>query len=246
MLILITNDDGINSEGLLSLGQSLQSLGKIWTVAPERAQNAVGRALTLHRPLRIVRVSENRFTVNGTPSDCINLAVNSILPEKPVLVVSGINKGANLCDDISYSGTAAAAFEATILGIPAFAISMPGKNNFDFGPAARFATKVAKTIIHHGLPSNTFLNINVPVTNGQEITCWEITHQGQSLYDNTIIEKTDPRGEKYYWIGGDGTKHRDLPGSDANSVAGNHASLTPVTTDVTNYAAIDTLKKWKF
>ncbi len=244
MIILISNDDGIASEGLLSLKDSLQHLGEVWTVAPEKTQNAVGRALTLHRPLRVTALSDRKFMVNGTPSDCINLAINGILPEKPSLVVSGINKGTNLCDDISYSGTVAAAFEATILKIPAIAVSIPGNNGFIFGPAADFTAKLAETVLQNGLPSATFLNVNVPDTSGEKIRSCKITHQGKSIYSNTITKGVDPRGGKYYWIGGDGTSHMDIPGSDSDAVSRKYVSITPVSTDLTNYSAMNFLKNW--
>ena len=159
MLILISNDDGIDSEGLSSLKESLSCLGDVWVVAPESAQSAVGRAITLHRPLKITQVEDRKYMVNGTPSDCINIAVNGLLPEKPSLVVSGINKGGNLADDISYSGTVAAAFEATILGIPSFAISLVCRNNYRFAPASQFAAVLARLVLENGLPPDTLLRM---------------------------------------------------------------------------------------
>jgi 5'-nucleotidase len=157
MILLLTNDDGINSSGLRTLEKFLQGVGDIWTVAPDREQNAIGRALTLHRPLRVQKTAARRFAVNGTPTDCVNLAINGLLPGKPALVVSGINKGANLGDDVSYSGTISAAFEATLQRVPAFAISLAARKNFKFKPAALFAKKLVLQIIRHGLPPDTFL-----------------------------------------------------------------------------------------
>lgn len=245
MIILISNDDGIFSEGLISLEAALKPLGDIWTVAPEKAQNAVGRSLTLHRPLKVARLSDQRFMINGTPSDCVNLAINGLLPQRPALVVSGINKGGNMADDIPYSGTVAAAFEAAIWGIPALAVSLACRKNFIFGPAARFAAKVASALMQSSLSPDSFLNVNVPDTQGDEITAYKITHQGKSIYEETIEERINPRGEKYYWIGGDGTKYKDIPGSDADAVLKNYASITPVKTDFTDHAALELLKKWK-
>ncbi len=241
MIILISNDDGIASEGLASLGDSLEPLGDIWTVAPERAQNAVGRALTLHRPLMITELSKRRFMVNGTPSDCVNIAVNSLLPEKPALVVSGINKGANLADDIPYSGTVAAAFEATILQIPAFAVSLACRKDFVFGPAGRFAARLAESVLMNGLPQDTLLNIYVPDTQGADITSCKITQQGKCIYAGSITEASDPRGQKYYWIGGKDVKYQEIPESDSEAVSRNHISITPLKTDLTNYAEIQSL-----
>jgi len=245
MIILITNDDGIDSPGIKSLASYFNVLGELWVVAPDRERNAIGRALTLHRPLRVQNKTARRFAVNGTPSDCVNLAINRLLPEKPKLVVSGINKGGNLGDDISYSGTISAAFEATILGIPAFAISLATRKNFKFKPAALFAARLAKVILKQGLPPDTFLNVNVPDTDGREISAYKITRQGKSIYDNAIVEKVDPRGGKYYWLGGTDIKCKKIPGSDFAAVSQDFISITPLKTDHTNYSAMKLLKSWK-
>jgi len=245
MIILITNDDGIDSPGIKSLASYFNVLGELWVVAPDRERNAIGRALTLHRPLRVQNKTARRFAVNGTPSDCVNLAINRLLPEKPKLVVSGINKGGNLGDDISYSGTISAAFEATILGIPAFAISLATRKNFKFKPAALFAARLAKVILKQGLPPDTFLNVNVPDTDGREISAFKITRQGKSIYDNAIVEKVDPRGGKYYWLGGTDIKCKKIPGSDFATVSQDFISITPLKTDHTNYSAMKLLKSWK-
>jgi 5'-nucleotidase len=244
MLILLSNDDGIQSEGLHALEEALTGLGRIWTVAPSQGMSAVGRALTLHRPLRATAVAERRIMVDGTPSDCINLAVNSLLPEKPGLVVSGINKGANMADDIPYSGTVAAAFEATIWGIPAIAVSLACRKNFHFGPAAQFASRVAAAVLRHGLPPDTFLNINIPDTQGGAIAGYRFTHQGKSIYEGSIEKRMNPRGELYYWIGGDGDRHHAIPGSDTEAVSEACASITPIQTDLTNYKALEILRSW--
>ena len=244
MIILITNDDGISSEGLESLETSLKTICDTWSVAPDRPRNAIGRALTLHRPLKATSLSHNRFMVDGTPSDCVNLALNKLLPEKPCLVVSGINKGANMGDDIAYSGTVAAAFESTIHNIPAIAVSLPRNGSMKFKPAANFAAKLASFVIENGLPSDSFLNVNVPDTNGKPVSRYKITTQGKSIYTNKIIERQSPRGEAYYWIGGDGTSYHDMPGSDSNAVKQGYISITPVSTDLTNHSVIDFFSKW--
>jgi len=245
MIFLLSNDDGINSSGLTALEKALCGIGEIWVVAPDRARNAIGRALTLHRPLRVEKITARHFAVNGTPSDCVNLAINGLLPEKPSLVVSGINKGANLGDDISYSGTISAAFEATLLGVPSFAISLAARNSFKFQPAALFAHKMAQQILHYGLPPDTFLNVNVPDTRGNEVRTCSITRQGKSIYDNSVIEKVDPRGGKYYWIGGNEIKFQQVDESDFQAISNGVISITPLKTDYTNYDLIDTLRKWK-
>lgn len=246
MIILLSNDDGIHSEGLHALEDALRGLGDVWTVAPAQAQNAVGRSLTLHRPLRVTRLSERRFMIDGTPSDCINLAVNGLLPEKPAVVVSGINRGANMADDIPYSGTVAAAFEATIWGIPACAVSLFGRQSFSFGPAARFTVRVVHAMLARGLPPGVFLNVNIPETSGdEEITSFSITKQGRSVYEQTVEQRLNPRGEPYYWIGGDGTRFQEIPGTDADAVLRlRSASITPIKTDWTDYSFMEILKGW--
>jgi 5'-nucleotidase len=245
MLILVTNDDGINSPGIIELAKALQTVGNVFVIAPDRERNAVGRALTLHRPLRVEKKSRLRLAVNGTPSDCVNLAIKGLLPSKPDLVVSGINKGANLGDDISYSGTISGAFEATILGVPAFAISLAAKKSFNFKPAAQFAAQLAHKILKHGLPRDTFLNVNVPDTRGQKISSFRITRQGKSIYDDSISEKVDPRGESYYWIGGQEVRFKHIAESDYEAISDTVISITPLKTDHTNYSYMAVLKKWK-
>ena len=244
MIILITNDDGIYSDGIRCLENSLGRICETWTVAPDRPRNAIGRALTLHRPLKATYLSNNRIKVDGTPSDCVNLAVNRLLPEKPCLVVSGINNGANMGDDIPYSGTVAAAFEATILNVPAIAVSLPHNGSRIFDPAADFTERLSRAVIKNGLPEATFLNVNAPDTNGKSLLTYRITCQGRSIYDNSIIERRSPRGETYYWIGGDGTKYMNIPGSDANAVKRGHVSITPLSTDMTNHSATDFFSQW--
>ena len=160
--ILVTNDDGIYSKGIILLAKALTEVGEVFVVAPDREKSAIAHSLTLHRPLRVEKIKRNFYAVDGTPADCVHLAVNAILPERPGLVVSGINKGGNLGDDITYSGTVSAAFEGTLLGIPSFAVSLVARSHFKFHPAARFAVRVAQAILKKGLPKDTLLNVNVP------------------------------------------------------------------------------------
>ena len=160
--ILVTNDDGIYSKGIILLARALTEVGEVFVVAPDREKSAIAHSLTLHRPLRVEKIKRNFYAVDGTPADCVHLAVNAILPERPGLVVSGINKGGNLGDDITYSGTVSAAFEGTLLGIPSFAVSLVARSHFKFHPAARFAVRVAQAILKNGLPKDTLLNVNVP------------------------------------------------------------------------------------
>jgi len=242
MHILLSNDDGIHAEGLACLEHAMVSLGEVWVVAPARARNAIGRALTLHRPLRVSQIADQKFSIDGTPSDCVNIAIKSLMPERPCLVVSGINRGANLADDIAYSGTAAAAFEAAILGIPAIAVSLACRAECNFSPAAAFAARIASAVLAGGLPRDTFLNINIPHTHDSNCSAYRITFQGRSIYDSIPDKRVDPRGDIYYWIGGDGTRYEDIPGSDADAVLHNCISITPVTTNLTQPAAFNFLR----
>ena len=239
MHILLSNDDGYDSEGLRCLECTFGDMATVWTVAPDQGQSAMGRAITLQRPLRVTQVAERHFKVNGTPSDCVNLAINGLLPVKPDLVVSGINQGANMGDDISYSGTAAAAFEATILGIASFALSLATKQDFHFMPAARFARSLARSVLAAGLPPYVFLNVNVPDTKGADISDYVITHQGRSQYEKTVTATTCPRDLTYYWLGGKGIAFEDITGSDANAVRSGLISITPIRTDLTDHDSLD-------
>src|SRR5262245_31361523 len=200
-LILVSNDDGIHSEGIAALADVLRTLGEVVIVAPDRERSAVSHSLTLHRPLRVEELGAGRYAVNGTPTDCVNLAINGILPRRPTLVVSGINKGANLGDDVTYSGTVSAAMEGTLLGVPAIAISLIGRTEFNFDGSAAFAARLASWVIERGLPADTLLNVNVPGTgNGVPVHGFALTRMGRRRYGDAIVEKVDPRGKKYYWI----------------------------------------------
>ena len=244
--ILVTNDDGIHSEGIKALAKALHEVGEVFIVAPDREESAIAHSLTLHRPLRVEKIRKNYYAVDGTPADCVHLGVNAILPEHPQLIVSGINKGGNLGDDITYSGTVSAAFEGTLLGIPSFAISVVSRRHFKFHTAARFAVKVARHILHHGLPKNTLLNINVPNLEEKEIKSYKITKQGRWVHNGSaVVEKVDPRGKKYYWIG-EGSFVFDQRGdTDYEAVTHSSISITPLHLDLTNYASIRQLKKWR-
>jgi len=241
--ILLSNDDGISSDGLQALAEVLESLDELWIVAPDRNQSAVSHALTLHRPLRIEQLGPRRFSVDGTPTDCVNLAVNEILPERPRLVVSGINHGANLGDDITYSGTVSAAMEATLLGIGAIAISQVGSQGYDFGAAAHFTRELASTILRDGLPRDTLLNINVPELAREKIRGFALTKQGKRRYSDAVVENLDPRGKKYYWIGGGEPDYVAAEGTDFAAIHAGLISITPLHLDLTNYASLKTLEK---
>ncbi|HLN87900.1 MAG TPA: 5'/3'-nucleotidase SurE [Candidatus Limnocylindrales bacterium] len=239
MIILLSNDDGIQSEGLTALEKSLARLGQIYTVAPDRAQSSMSHALTLHRPLRVHELSPRRMSVDGTPVDCVKLALTGLLPIKPDLVVSGINKGPNLGDDIIYSGTVSAAIEGTLLGIPAIAVSLVAFDKFDFEVAAEFAATLIERIQQPGIPAGTLLNVNVPQLPKHQLKGWKLTRMGKRHYSENIVERVDPRGGKYYWIGGDdlGFAHDD--GTDCVAVHEGFVSVTPLQVDLTDHKLLN-------
>src|SRR5882672_4204306 len=238
-LILVTNDDGVHAAGLLALAAALDGLGEVHVVAPDREQSAVGHALTLHRPLRVTQVGERRFSVNGTPSDCVNLSVLGFLPERPVLVASGVNHGSNLGDDVTYSGTVAAAMEGTLLGVPSIAVSLVDGGDLDV--AARVARLIAMRVLVGGLPAKTLLNVNVPAQPPRGI---RLTRLGHRVYLGKVVEQADPRGRSHYWIGGGEPKWEALDGTDMSAVHEGYVSLTPLHLDLTNHRALMELNDW--
>ncbi len=241
------NDDGIRSEGLLALADALRELGAVYVVAPDRERSAVSHALTLAHPLRIEKMGNRLYSVDGTPTDCVNLAVNGILRGKKIsLVASGINKGANLGDDITYSGTVSAAMEGTLLGIPSIAVSLVSRNHFRFEGPAKFALRVARNVLRKGLPKDTLLNINLPDIPLEEVREVRVTRQGKRIYGDSIVAKRDPRGRRYYWIGGDNLERQDIPGSDLEAIEENCISVTPIHMDLTNYGSMRALRGWKW
>jgi len=242
--ILITNDDGFNADGLKVLEEALQPLGEVFVVAPDREQSGQGHALTLNHPLRIERRGARHYAVQGTPTDCIYMGVHSILgPRKPALVVSGINKGTNLGDDITYSGTVSAAFEATLIEVPAFAVSQQlDHGQCDFAAAGRFAVRLARAILDRGMPADTLLNVNVPHGAPKGV---RVTRQGKRLYPGGVIERADPKGRTYYWIGGAPAEWEEDPESDFAALAEGLISLTPLHLDLTNHRVLDEVRHWK-
>lgn len=235
-MILASNDDGIQSSGLARLVEALQAIDNVVVAAPDRERSAVSHALTLERPLRADEVQPGWFSINGTPTDCINLALNGLLDERPWLVVSGINRGANLGDDITYSGTVSAAMEAVLLGVPAVAFSQVGRVAFRYDAAAAFANKLVRSLRENSLPPDTLLNVNVPDI--VDPRGFVVTRQGKRRYGDAIIEKVDPRGRKYYWIGGTELDFDDAPGTDFTAIRDGLVSVTPLHLDLTNYEAM--------
>jgi 5'-nucleotidase len=232
--ILVSNDDGHQSAGIQALAAALTSLGEVWVVAPEFEQSAASRAISLHRPLRIREVGPRWFAVDGTPTDCAYLGVHHLLrDERPALFVSGINHGANLAQDVTYSGTVAAAMEASLLGVHAIAVSLASLAPLDFGPAARFAQGLASAVLARPPARPLLLNVNVP--GGAVSQEYQVTFLGKHSYGSGVVEAKDPRGRAYFWIGGGDYQHEDIPGSDCNAVyRERRISVTPLQLDLTD------------
>jgi 5'-nucleotidase len=246
MNIMVTNDDGIHAAGIRALAEAMRELGSVTVVAPDRERSAAGHSLTLHSPLRIFKLHEGWYAVDGTPTDCVNMGIHNMLPITPDLVVSGINHGANLGDDVTYSGTVAAAMEANLMGIPAIAFSLATFDKSDkFSDAARIAVKIARQVISNGLPADTFLNVNIPNCQLSEMKPTLVTRQGKRSFIGKIVGKTDPRGRKYFWIGSDEPCLNDEESTDFHAINRGHVSVTPLHLDLTNHASLKILAEWK-
>lgn len=242
--ILITNDDGYHSDGIIALEDALKEIGEVYVVAPESEMSGASHSLTLSRPLRIRQRGERHWTVDGTPTDCVTLALNKILPddERPDICVSGINHGANLGDDATYSGTVAGAMESTILGVPGIAMSLAVYRDYDFAESARVARDLAAKVLSEGLPKFTLLNVNVPAGTPSGI---RITRQGFKSARPVISEHIDPRGKAYYWIGEVREGFRAKEGTtDFEAVDEGYVSVTPMRSDLTSHSGIERLKDW--
>ncbi len=244
--ILVTNDDGIHSPGIQALEEALSKIGKVTVVAPDRERSAVSHSITLHHPLRAVETSPQHFSVDGTPTDCVLLGVLELMKEKPDLVVSGINIGPNLGDDITFSGTVAAAMEGTLLGIPSIAMSLVTRTRIDFEPAADFARQLSLRVIQKGLPKDTLLNVNVPALPENEIQGVKFVKHGKRIYRDKIIKKIDPRGRLYYWIGGEEPHYHKEIDTDFHAIEQNYISITPIHMELTNDEVLEELQKWDF
>ena len=243
--ILLTNDDGFWSEGLTTLKRELSRHWDVVVIAPDREQSAKSHSLTLTRPLRVNRIEEDVFSVDGTPSDCVMLGTYGLLDKKPDLVVSGINHGANLGDDVTYSGTVAAAMEGTLLGIPSIAISVVGEDKLIFDQAAEFAVHLIEKILQEGMPEETLLNVNVPNLPKDRLKGVKITKSGKRIYRDGIVKNTDPRGKPYYWIGGQDPTWIDGDETDFAAVEEGMISILPLHLDLTKYKAIGEMENWR-
>lgn len=242
--ILITNDDGYHSEGIEALENAMKLVGEVYVVAPESEMSGASHSLTLARPLRIRKLDERHWTVDGTPTDCVTLALNRILPEelRPDICVSGINHGANLGEDASYSGTVAGALEATILGVPGIAISLVANRSHDFTESAIIAKNIVAKALNEGLPEFTLLNVNVPKGTPKGI---KVAKQGFKSAKPVISEHIDPRGKPYYWIGEQRDGFRAEGGTDFEAVDEGYVSVTPMQADLTNYSVLAHLRDWE-
>ncbi len=242
--ILLTNDDGIHSDGLLKLEEALRTVGDVYTVAPASEMSGASHSLTLSRPLRIRQIDARHWTVDGTPTDCVTLALHKILPreEWPHICVSGINHGGNLGDDASYSGTVAGALEATILGVTGLAFSLVARENYVFTHAADFAARIVRKVLAEGLPEGTLLNINMPP--GELRRGVRITRQGMKNARPIITEKIDPRGKAYYWIGEEVFPEDTVEGTDYYAIKHGMVSITPMRSDMTDHRSLVELQDW--
>lgn len=241
-LILVTNDDGVSAPGLEALAQTMREIGRVVVFAPDRDNSAASHSLTMNRPLRVKQIAKDIFSIDGTPTDCVTIAIGKILTEKPALVVSGINPGGNLGDDISYSGTVSAAIEGTMLGVPSFAVSMAGEAPFSFQTAAAFARRLALVVLAKGLPIDTLLNVNVPNRTTEDIQGVSFSRQGKRIYEDAIKETLDPWGRQHFWIGGGTPSWSTEPDTDAALVFSGRISITPIHMDRTNYEALARLQ----
>ena len=249
--ILVTNDDGILSPGIQALAESLRRLGKVTVVAPSQERSTTGHSLTLHKPIRLEPLKPGYYSINGTPADCAYLAIKKLFRKKTLdLVVSGINRGPNLGNDIHYSGTVAAAREATFLKIPSIAISLDYSsdkdNGMDFHVAAEIAYFIAELALKKGIPPQVLLNVNVPNIPARDIRGIKIVKSGFRYYADSIIEQKDPRGKNYYWLGGKYLGYDKIEDTDCKAVDHKYVSITPLHIDATHHLTLNKLKKWRF
>lgn len=244
MKILLSNDDGVYAHGLAVLTNSLRDIAAVDVVAPDRNRSGASNSLTLSNPLRLKRLSNGFVSVEGTPTDCVHLALTGLLDEEPDMVVAGINAGANLGDDVLYSGTVAAATEGRFLGLPAIAISLVGSEFKNYETAAIIAKHLVLRIHEVSLPAHTILNVNVPDIPLEDIQGFEVTRLGTRHCAEPTIKAVDPRGQSIYWVGPPGATEDAGPGSDFYAIKQNKVSITPLKVDLTNYEALAQLSGW--
>ncbi len=242
--LLLSNDDGCSAPGLAALAGALDALGEVTVVAPDRNRSGASNSLTLERPLRVFEQGAGRYCVDGTPTDCVHLAITGLLEEEPDMVVSGINDGANMGDDVLYSGTVAAAVEGRFLGLPALAVSLVGHAGRHFDTAAQVTRRLVLGLRRNPLPADTILNVNVPDLPLKEIRGFQATRLGHRHKAEPVIRDHDPRGRTIYWVGPAGPAQDAGPGTDFHAVENGYVSVTPIQVDLTRYPAIDPVAHW--
>jgi len=244
MKILVSNDDGVHAPGIACLAEALATVGDVTVVAPDRNQSGASNSLTLDRPLRVTKTAQGYYSVNGTPTDSVHIAITGLFEYEPDIVVAGINSGPNLGDDVVYSGTVAAATEGRFLGFPAMAVSLAGKDELHYETAAQAVLRIFEHLKDFPLPPNTILNINVPDIPFEEIRGYEITRLGNRHRAEPVVVNTDPRGRVIYWVGPAGAEEDAGEGTDFDAIKRKVVSITPLQIDLTRYSAIEPLKKW--
>lgn len=242
--ILVSNDDGVNAPGIIALSDALNAFAKVLTVAPDRNCSGASNSLTLTNPLRINTLNNGYVSVNGTPTDCVHLAIRQLCKVEPNIVVSGINAGANMGDDTLYSGTVAAAMEGRFLGLPAIAISLVGKNLQHYQSAADYAARIVKNLLAHPIESNQILNVNVPDLPLEQIKGIKVTRLGARHKAEGMVKTQDPAGKDIYWLGPVGAEQDSGEGTDFGAVADGYVSITPLTVDLTAYNQLTKLADW--
>lgn len=244
MRILLSNDDGYLAPGLACLARALATLAEVDVVAPERDRSGASNSLTLDRPLHVRRGENGFLYVDGTPTDCVHLAITGLMEHEPDMVIAGINRGANLGDDVLYSGTVAAAMEGRFLGVPAIAVSLVGKEAVNFDTAARVTVRLVEQLVRDPLPADTILNVNVPDVPYEALTGFEATRLGHRHKSEPVIRASDPYGRPVYWIGPSGPEADAGPGTDFDAVRRRAVSITPLHVDLTRYTALDQIASW--
>ncbi len=244
MHILLSNDDGYLAEGLTALANALKEYATVSVVAPDRNRSAASNSLTLEMPLRAYSTDNGFIKVDGTPTDCVHLAITGLLDDEPDMVFAGINHGSNLGDDVLYSGTVAAATEGRFLGLPAIAISLVGSNPSHFETAAQVAVGLLKQLIKKPLPKDTILNVNVPDVALENLKGYQATRLGQRHKSEPVIKSEDPRGRSIYWVGPPGAEQDAGPGTDFYAINAGYVSITPLQIDLTRYDSLEALKAW--
>lgn len=249
MRILVANDDGIGAPGIKALATALARENEVYVVAPDRERSAMGHALTLHRPLQAEPYDldpslAGAWATTGTPSDCVKLAVGAILPQKPDLIVSGINRGPNLGADVLYSGTVSAALEGVINGFPAVAFSLAAFTDKGYAEAAEFALNLVRQLRTRDLPPKFLLNVNIPALEGEPYAGVRVTKLGVRRYQDVFEQRTDPRGRTFYWLAGEAIETGEDQDSDVVAVRSNYVSITPIQYDMTHYPMLEPIKRW--